>query len=131
MSKGYKANKERMEEISTFGKSIGKRAGFKCEWCDSKEDLRVWDYKPDQDLSMESLAMLCRNCRELADGRKADQNELRTIRNALWSDIPAVAETAAIVLVQCNQTWVKEAIEESCIDEGLKENLLSKTQIWK
>jgi adenosyl cobinamide kinase/adenosyl cobinamide phosphate guanylyltransferase len=56
---------------------------------------------------------------------------LRTIRNALWSNIPAIAESAAIVLVQCNQTWVKEAIEESCIDERLKEELLSKTQIWK
>ena len=131
MAKGYKANKERIEEISAFGKTISKRAGFKCEWCDSKEDLRVWDYQPDLPPAAETLAMLCLNCRELADGRKADANQLRTIRDALWSDIPAVAEGVAKVLVQCNQTWVKEAIEESCIDEELKTQLLSKTRIWK
>lgn len=131
MSKGYKANVERMEEIGALGKAIGKRACFKCEWCESKDDLRIWDYRHDQPPTMDNLAMLCHTCRELADGRKADQNELRAIRNALWSNIPAVAEGAAKVLAQCNQTWVKEAIEESCIDEGLKEQLLSKTQIWK
>jgi len=39
MAKGYHANRERIEAISTFGKNIGKRAGFKCEWCESKEEL--------------------------------------------------------------------------------------------
>jgi hypothetical protein len=131
MSKGYKANVERMEEVGALGKAIAKRAGFKCEWCGSKDDLRVRDYRPDITPDMGTLAMLCHNCRELADGRKADQNQLRTIRNALWSDVPAVAEGAANVLAQCDQTWVKEAIEESCIDEELKEQLLSRTEIWK
>lgn len=131
MSKGYKANKERMEEISTFGKAVGKRAGFKCEWCESRDDLRVWDYRPDLEPTLDTLAMLCRNCRELAEGRKADQNELRGLRNALWSNIPAVAEGVAKTLAQCDHAWIKEAIEGSCIDEGLKEELLSKTQIWK
>jgi hypothetical protein len=131
MSKGYRANVERMEEIGALGKAIAKRAGFKCEWCGSKDDLRVRDYRPDINPDMGTLAMLCHSCRELADGRKADQNQLRTIRNALWSDVPAVAEGAAKVLAQCNQTWVKEAIEESCIDEELKEQLLSRTEIWK
>jgi len=41
MAKGYQANKERMEDISAFGKTVGKRSGFKCEWCESKEDRRV------------------------------------------------------------------------------------------
>lgn len=131
MAKGYKANKERQEDIGTFGKAIGKRAGFKCEWCESKEDLRVWDHQPDLPPAMETLAMLCRQCRELADGRKADANELRSIRNALWSDIPAVAEGAAKVLAQCKESWVRDAIEQSFIDESLKAELLARSQIWK
>ncbi|ABQ24782.1 hypothetical protein [Geotalea uraniireducens] len=131
MAKGYKANKERQEDIGTFGKAIGKRAGFKCEWCESKEDLRVWDHQPDLPPAMETLAMLCRQCRELADDRKADANELRSIRNALWSDIPAVAEGAAKVLAQCKESWVRDAIEQSFIDESLKAELLARSQIWK
>ncbi|MFZ4859980.1 MAG: hypothetical protein ACOYL3_26755 [Desulfuromonadaceae bacterium] len=124
MAKGYQSNKERLEEISSFGKSIGKRAGFKCEWCESKDDLRVWDYKPDVSPDMDSLALLCQQCRNWADGRKATANELRSIRNALWSNIPAVAEGAARVLVQCKESWVKEAIEESFIDDAVKAGIL-------
>ena len=131
MAKGYHVNQERISAISAFGKSVGKRAGFKCEWCESKEDLRVWDYQPDLPPSMETLAMLCLDCRELADGKKADSKELRSIRNALWSTIPAVAEGAAKVLAQCNESWVQDAIEQSFIDDSIKEQLLAKTQIWK
>lgn len=124
MAKGYQGNKERLEEISGFGKSVGKRAGFKCEWCESKDDLRVWDYQPDLPPAMDTLALLCRRCREWGEGRKADPNELRSIRNALWSNIPAVAEGAARVMAKCKETWVREAIEESFIDDAIKALLL-------
>lgn len=124
MAKGYQANRERLEEISAFGKAVGKRGGFKCEWCESREELRVWDGRPDLPPAMDTLALLCRRCREWADGRKAEPNELRSIRNALWSDVPAVAEGAARVLAQCRESWVREAIEESLIDDAIKAELL-------
>ncbi len=124
MAKGYQANKERLAAIAVFGKDISKRAGFKCEWCEGKDDLRPWDYQPDDEPGMENLALLCGRCRELADGKKADLSELRSIRNALWSDVPAVAEGAARVLSQCREGWVREAIEESFIDDSVKTELL-------
>ena len=131
MTKGYQANKERLEAVNSFGKAVGKRAGFRCEWCEGRDDLRMWDYRPEAEPALETLAMLCRSCRDLADGRKASSDELRGIRNALWSDVPAVAESAAEVLSRCPETWVQEAIEESLIDDALKERLLAKTKIWK
>ena len=124
MAKGYKANKERLEEISAFGKTIGKRAGFKCEWCESKDDLRVWDYQPELPPAVEMLALLCGRCRDWADGRKAESNELRSIRNALWSNIPAIAEGSARVLARCKEPWAREAIEESFIADAVKADLL-------
>ncbi len=124
MSKGYLANKERQEEIGSLGKSIGKRAGFKCEWCESKDELRVWDYQPDASPTLETLALLCQRCREWSDGRKANPDELRSIRNALWSDVPAIAEGAARVLAQCKEPWAREAIEESFIDDAVKAGIL-------
>jgi hypothetical protein len=124
MAKGYQGNKERLEEINSFGKAIGKRAGFKCEWCKSKDDIRVWDYKPDAPPNMETLALLCQQCMSWADGRKVTSNELRAIRNALWSNIPSVAEGAAKVLVQCKEPWVREAIDESFIGDVVKSDLL-------
>jgi protein PhnA len=124
MAKGYQGNKERLAEIASFGKAVGKRAGFKCEWCESKDDLRVRDHNPDISPAMDTLVLLCERCREWADGRKAAPDELRAIRNALWSNIPSVAEGAAGVLAQCKEPWVREAIEESFIDDAVKTRLL-------
>lgn len=124
MAKGYQANRERQEEIAALGKTIGKRAGFACEWCGGKDDLRVWDYKLDVEPAPETLVLLCGRCRDWADGRKATPDELRAIRNALWSDVPAVAEGAARVLARCKEPWVREAIEESFIDEAVKAELV-------
>lgn len=124
MAKGYQSNKERLAEIASLGKVIGKRAGFKCEWCENRDDLRLWDYRPDEPPGMETLALLCQRCRDWADGGKPDPNELHSIRNALWSDIPAVAEGAAAVLAKSRLPWVREAIEESFIAESVKSAIL-------
>lgn len=124
MARGYQSNKDRLEDVSSFGKIIGKRAGFKCEWCENKGDLRLWDYQPDAPPSMETLALLCRRCRDWAEGRKPEPDELHSIRNALWSNIPAVAEGAAIVMAQAKAPWIREAIEESFIDDSVKATIL-------
>jgi len=124
MAKGYLAHKERLNELNSFGKGVGKRAGFKCEWCDSSEDLRLWDYKPDEPPTTDSLALLCGKCRGWADGGKYAANELHAIRNALWSDVPAIAEGAARVLAGCKESWAREAIEESFIADAVKAEIL-------
>jgi len=124
MAKGYQANKERQEQIGSLGKALAKRAGFACEWCEGKDDLRPWDYRPDGEPSEETLALLCGRCREMAEGRRGDLHELRGIRNALWSTVPAVAEGAARVLAASREPWAREAIEESFIDEAVKVELL-------
>lgn len=110
--------------MNGFGKSLGKRAGFKCEWCEGKDDLRIWDYKPDASPELETLALLCQNCRGWAEGRKPGTDELHSIRNALWSDVPAISEGAARVLARYKEPWVRDAIEKSYIDEKVKAELL-------
>jgi len=124
VTKGYDAHRERLDTISGLGKGISKRAGFCCEWCGSKDELRLWDQRPEREPEEGTIALLCVRCRALADGTKADPNELRSIRNALWSDVPAVAEGAARVLVRCREGWAREAIEESFIDDAVKTELL-------
>lgn len=124
MAKGFQAHKQRQEEISVLGKSLSKRAGFACEWCSSKEDLRTWEYQPDVPPALEFLALLYLTCRGLADGKRADSYQLTSLRNALWCDVPAVAEGAARILATCKEPWVREAIEESFISEAVKAELL-------
>ena len=124
MAKGDQLHKEHLDAVSLFGKSISKRAGFRCEWCAGSDGLRLWEYRPDQDPSPENLALLCDACRALYLSKSADTHKLRSLRNALWSDVPAVAEGAAIVVSRCREPWAREAIEESFIDEALKAKLL-------
>jgi hypothetical protein len=124
MAKGYDAHRERLEEISSLGKALAKRAGFACEWCGDKEELRPWEYRPDSEVAEENLALLCRRCREAADGRKFDPQELRSLTSALWNSVPAVAEGAARVLARTGQTWARDAIEESLIDDAVKRQIL-------
>ena len=126
MAKGYQANRERLELIGSLGKALAKRAGFRCEWCEGSSDLRPWDYRPEAEPAEEGLALLCGRCRELAGGGKADVNELRSLRNALWSQVPAVAEGVARVLARSREPWAREAIEDSFNDEELKRQLLAK-----
>lgn len=124
MAKGYNANQERLAAISAFGKTLAKRAGFACEWCGGKDDLRPWDYRPNAEPEESSLALLCSRCRDLAGGMKGEDNELRSLRNALWSDIPAVAEGAARVLARSKEQWAREAIDESFIADAVKKELI-------
>jgi hypothetical protein len=84
----------------------------------------VWDQLPDAEPEESSLALLCSRCRDLAGGARFSENELHSIRNALWSDVPAVAVGAARVLARCREPWVREAIEESFIDDSVKAELL-------
>lgn len=124
MAKGAQQNRDHLDAVQLFGKAVSKRACFKCEWCEGDEELRLWEYQPDAEPCEENLALLCRPCRELAVAKKADPRVLRSIRNALWSPVPAVAEGAAVVLSRCKEPWAREAIEESFIDQALKDRLL-------
>ncbi len=126
MSRGYQANRERQELLAHFGKTVSKRAEFRCEWCEGSDDLRVWDYRPDSEPAPETLALLCQPCRELADRGRGDPRRLLSIRNALWSHIPAVAEGAARVLARSREAWVREAIEECFIPEDVKDEILGR-----
>ena len=123
MAKGYDANREHKDLVASFGKTLGKRAGFKCEWCDAKDDLRPWEYQSGEEPSAETLALLCGRCRAIAEGEPAEPGELHALRNALWSAIEAIAGGAGRVLVRSGVPWAREAIDESIYDEELKATL--------
>ena len=128
MAKGYDANREHKELVASFGKILGKRAGFACEWCGSKDDLRPWEFRPGEEPAPEILALLCQRCRAIADGASAEAGELHPLRNALWSDIEAIAGGAGRVLLRSRVPWARDAIEESIYDEVLKEKLFKESR---
>ena len=124
VAKGYEANQERLAAIASFGKLLAKRAGFKCEWCGSDQDLRPQDLAPAEEPDETTLALLCGNCRNLAAGKRAGLAGLRSLSGALWHAEPIVAAAAAKVLAESGEDWAREAIEDSYLDEDLKTDLL-------
>lgn len=124
MAKGYDVNRDHKDLVASFGKIIGKRAGFKCEWCEAKDDLRPWEYRPGEEPAAELLALLCGRCRGIAEGAPAEPGELHSLRNALWNDIEAIAGGAGRALARSGVSWAREAIDESIYDEELKAQLL-------
>jgi hypothetical protein len=125
MAKGRQEHEDHLAAVQLLGKTVSKRAGFRCEWCEGDQELRLWEYQPDQEPSEANLALICQGCRELLAAKRPDPRRLRSLRNALWSEVPAVAEGAATLLSRCGESWAREAIEESFIDERLKQRLLA------
>ena len=94
MAKGYDEHQARQAAIGRLGKSLARRSGRRCEWCEGKDDLRPYDHRPKREPSEETLALLCRDCRETLAGETRDPQSLRFLEGAIWSEIPAVREPA-------------------------------------
>lgn len=124
MAKGYEAHQERLAAVNAFGKILAKRAGFKCEWCDGDDTLRAFDLDAEAEPTDATLALLCANCRNLAEGKKADTAGLRSLSGAVWHAEPKVAEGAARVLARSGEDWARELVSDSGIDEGVKREIL-------
>jgi len=116
MAKGYEANKERQEWIASFGKELGRRAGFVCEWCGGKGDLRPQETDPAAEPEADNLLFLCADCRDLYGGAHRDPNQLRHMEGVLWSQEPVVAREAARLLRRLGATWAEETIELAGLD---------------
>ncbi len=117
-------NKVRQTLINSYGKVLGMRATFSCEWCERTDDLNLWECRPDAEPSMENLVLLCGRCRNMAEGKRWDPDDLHFIVHTLWSNIPVAAESAARVLARSKEPWAREEIKECPIDEAVKRDLL-------
>ncbi|MBM3270269.1 MAG: hypothetical protein FJZ01_21755 [Candidatus Sericytochromatia bacterium] len=124
MAKGYQANQERLAQVAGLGKVLARRAAFKCEWCEGRDDLKPCDLDPAEEPSEATVALLCGNCRGLAGGKRGYTSGLRSLQGALWHSEPVVAAAAARVLARSGESWAREAIEDSMLDDALKQELL-------
>jgi len=111
MAKGKERHQARLDEISLLGKDLARRAKRRCELCEGKEDLRAYDTAPDDPPTMESVALLCADCRARAAGRDDDEAALRFLEGAIWSDIPAVSGTAQAILRRVDAGWARAALD--------------------
>lgn len=111
MAKGLEKHRERQAAIGRAGKTLARRSGRACEFCEDKGELRAFDTDPESEPSPDSLALLCARCRRLAEGEKQDPRTLRFLEGAIWNEVPAVKQTALAMLRTLTCDWAKEAVE--------------------
>jgi len=111
MAKGYNQHQARLESISWLGKDLARRAGRKCEWCEGNDDLRPYDSDPNGEPSLETLALFCQRCRQVADGRQDDPQTLRFLGGAIWHEVDAVKDTAIAALKRTDASWARDALD--------------------
>ncbi len=128
MAKGLDRSRERKDKVSSFGKDLARRSKSSCELCEAKnERLEVYEVPPTgEEPSFEKCVFICENCKKILDNlNKADENDLRFLNYAVWSEVPMVKALAIYVLnrVKGKYTWAEEILETAYIDEEVEELL--------
>ena len=111
MAKGKAKYQARLDAIQLLGKDLARRAKRRCEFCESKDDLRPYDATPEDEPSLDGLALLCGRCRAVLDGRGDDPQTLRFLEVAVWSDIPAIGNSAKALLRRLDAAWARDTLE--------------------
>ena len=111
MARGRERHEARLAEINRLGKDLARRAKRKCELCEEAGDLRPYDSAPDDEPTLETLALLCARCRDLASGSSLDTRTLRFLEQAIWSEVELVAAIARRALGDIDERWARDALE--------------------
>ncbi len=111
VARGLDKHKARLDAVASFGKDLARRAQRKCELCEESDDLRPYDNAPGEEPSLDTLALLCRRCREVVGGRKDDARTLRFLEGAVWSEVEVVATIARAMLAQVDSAWARNTLE--------------------
>ena len=111
MASGKEKHRARLDAIGLLGKDLARRANRNCELCEGKGDISPYDTAPEDDPTMDTIALLCERCRAIADGRDDAPETIRFLAGAIWSPYGGVSSVARTVLGRVDTAWAREALE--------------------
>ena len=112
MTRGFDKHQARLQAIQLLGKDLARRARSRCEWCEERETLNIYDTTPKEEPSLDAVMLLCARCRALADGEvPAALRTLRFLEGAVWNETPVVAERAQAALRLVDTAWARNTLE--------------------
>lgn len=105
----------------TIEEQLRSRSGNKCELCESKAELEVYDIPPYQGPKAETSLFLCKKCREQFQKKEAlDPAHWATLTTSMWSELPAVQVMAWRMLNRLkDQSWAADALDMLYLDDEL------------
>ena len=124
MAKGYQANREHQAALSALGKELTRRAGSKCELCESGGvPLSPYEIPPaPPEPSVDHCVFICDSCRSQIEKPKSIRPETwRPLTNTVWSDLPPVQVMAIRVLSHLakSEPWASEILDNVFADEKI------------
>jgi protein PhnA len=130
MARGFDEARERENKLSLFGKQLVRRSKSICELCEtSGEKLNIYELgKKEPEPDYERCVHICDSCVNILENlERANENELRFLNNAIWSETTIVKATAIKIIRDLNgkYPWIDDLMEMIYIDDEL-ETLLNK-----
>lgn len=129
MAKGLDQHRERLEALALLGKDLTRRAGSKCELCDTAgAKLQIHEVPPvPTEPELEVCIFICETCKEDIDqlGRKSSRglnpDHWRCLNTSAWSEVPAVQVMAVYLLKQLHETgWASDLMDSLYLDPDIE-----------
>lgn len=98
-----------MESTAELERALGERAGGRCELCGASERLRAYVVPP-REPALDHAVLVCAACAaQLAEGAALDETHWFCLKEAVWSEVPAVQVVCLRLLARLESAgWASE-----------------------
>jgi len=128
MARGYDEVKDRKNKVSLFGKTLVRRSKSTCELCgETGQKLNIFEVgKIEVEPDLERCIHICDTCMDtIGRLKKANENDLRFLNHAIWSEENIVKATAIDLIKQIEgkYSWIDDLLDMVYIDEDLQKKI--------
>lgn len=126
MAKWTGKSKARKNNVTEFGKEMVRRSKSRCELCgESGRSLSVYEIgKTEEEADFERCIHVCNDCKNtIKKLNKANENDLRFLNHAIWSEENTVKAAALHIISEIEQKhfWIDELIDMIYVDSELEQ----------
>jgi protein PhnA len=110
-----------MTDLSHLAPTLHARANGRCELCGATDDLAVHLVPPVTEAVADRAVLVCGTCRgPLTGGPDVDTKHWYGLREAIWTEVPAVQVTAWRLLAGLREEpWAHELLDQVYLDEDM------------
>ena len=127
MAQGRDRHQARRSALQRLGKGLTRRAGSRCEICESASPLSPVEVTPlPEEPEMDRAVLVCSDCVALRAAKKLPKNlnDLRFLETTMWSEVPPVQVEVVRLLKRVaaeRAAWAEEALDGLWLSEEIQE----------
>ena len=125
MARGYDEARDRKNKVSLFGKTLVRRSKSTCELCgETGQKLNIFEVgKIETEPDYDRCVHICNICMDTIERlQKANENDLRFLNHAIWSEVYIVKAMAIDIIKQIEgkYSWIDDLVDMVYMDEELE-----------